>query len=63
MKQQEVIKLNIDELKEQLVEMKKKQNELKFAHSVSPLENPLQLKQIRRSIARVLTEIKNRDSK
>lgn len=63
MKQQEVIKLNIDELKEQLVEMKKKHSELKFAHSVSPLENPLQLKQIRRSIARILTEIKNRDNK
>ena len=63
MKQQEVIKLNIDELKEQLVEMKKQHNELKFAHSVSPLENPLQPKQIRRSIARVLTEIKNRDNK
>ena len=38
MKQQEVIKFKDDELKDQLVENKKKYNELKMAHAVSPLE-------------------------
>ena len=51
MKQQEVIKLSNDELKEQLVENKKKINELKMAHAVSPLENPIEIKAIRKSIA------------
>ena len=62
MKQQEVIKLSNDELKEQLVENKKKYNELKMAHAVSPLENPIQIKAIRKSIARIMTELTKRDS-
>ena len=63
MKQQEVIKFKDDELKEQLVENKKKYNELKMAHAVSPLENPILIKSIRRTIARILTEISKRDNK
>ena len=62
MKQQEVIKLSNDELKEQLVENKKKYNELKTAHAVSPLENPIQIKAIRKSIARIMTELTKRDN-
>ena len=41
MNQSEVLKLSIEELKEQLVEQKMKYNELKMAHAVSPLENPI----------------------
>ena len=62
MKQQEVIKLSNDELKEQLIENKKKFNELKMAHAVSPLENPIQIKAVRKSIARIMTELTKRDS-
>ncbi|MAP99982.1 MAG: 50S ribosomal protein L29 [Flavobacteriaceae bacterium] len=62
MKQQEVMKLSNDELKEQLVENKKKYNELKMAHAVSPLENPIQIKAIRKSIARIMTELTKRDN-
>ena len=62
MKQQEVIKLSNDELKEQLIEYKKKFNELKMAHAVSPLENPIQIKAVRKSIARIMTELTKRDS-
>ena len=61
MKQQEVIKLSNDELKEQLIENKKKFNELKMAHAVSPLENPIQIKAVRKSIARIMTELTKRD--
>ena len=62
MKQQEVVKLSNDELKEQLIENKKKFNELKMAHAVSPLENPIQIKAVRKSIARIMTELTKRDS-
>ena len=61
MKQQEVVKLSNEELKEQLVENKKKYNELKMAHAVSPLENPIQIKALRKSIARIMTELNKRD--
>ena len=63
MNQSEVLKLSNEELKEQLIEQKKKYNELKMAHAVSPLENPIQLRCIRRSIARIATEITNREAK
>ena len=63
MKQQEVIKLSNEELNEQLVENKKKYNELKMDHAVSPLENPIQIKAIRKSIARIMTELNKRDNK
>ena len=62
MKQQEVIKLSNDELKEQLVENKKKYNELKMAHAVSPLENPIQIKAIRKSICLLYTSPSPRDA-
>ena len=42
MNQSEVLKLSNEELKEQLIEQKKKYNELKMAHAVSQLENPIQ---------------------
>ena len=62
MKQQEVVKLSNEELNEQLVENKKKYNELKMAHAVSPLENPIQIKAVRKSIARIMTELNKRDN-
>ena len=62
MRQEEVIKLSNDELKEQLIENKKKFNELKMAHAVSPLENPIQIKAVRKSIARIMTELTKRDN-
>ena len=63
MNQSEVLKLSNEELKDQLVEKKIKYNELKMAHAVSPLENPIQIKSLRRSIARIITEITNRETK
>ena len=62
MKQQEVVKLSIEELNEQLVENQKKYGELKMAHAVSPLENPIQIKAVRKSIARIMTELNKRDN-
>jgi len=63
MNQSEVLKLSNEQLKEQLVEQKMKYNELKMAHAVSPLENPIQIRFLRRSIARIATEIINRETK
>jgi len=63
MNQSEVLKLSNEELKDQLVEKKMKYNELKMVHAVSPLENPIQIKSLRRSIARIITEITNREIK
>ena len=61
MKQTEIIKLSNKDLRDKLVEYQKKLLELKMSHAISPIENPLQIKYQRRDIARMLTELKNRD--
>jgi len=62
MKQSEVKELSTAELQEKLGELKKSYTDLKMAHAISPLENPIQLRSLRRSAARVATELNNRDT-
>jgi len=62
MKQSEVKALSIEELKEALGTSKKAYSELKMAHALSPLENPLQIRTLRKSIARIATELTNREA-
>jgi len=61
MKQSEVKELSIAELQEKLSETKKSYSDLKMAHAVSPLENPIQLRAARRTVARIATELTKRD--
>jgi len=61
MKQSEIINLSTAELQEKLGETKKSYTDLKMAHAISPLENPIQLKHLRRSVARMATELSKRD--
>lgn len=60
MKQSEIINLSTSELQEKLSELRKNYTELKMAHSITPIENPLRLRVVRRSVARVATEISKR---
>lgn len=61
MKQSEVRESSVAELQDKLVETRKAYSDLKMAHAVSPLENPVQLRTVRRSIARIATELTNRE--
>ena len=61
MKQSEVRELSVAELQEKLGETRKAYSDLKMAHAVSPLENPIQLRAVRRTIARIATELTNRE--
>ena len=61
MKQSEVKELSVAELQEKLGEIKKSYADLKMAHAVSPLENPIQLRATRRTIARIATELTKRE--
>ena len=63
MKQTEIIKLSNQDLRDKLDEYKKKLLELKMAHAVSPIENPLQIKITRRVIAKIRTTISNKKEK
>ena len=57
MKQSEIKILTIEDLNDKLQEYKQKLLDLKMSHAVSPIENPLSIKTVRRTIARIKTEI------
>ena len=61
MKQSEINELSVAELQEKLGEIKKSYADLKMAHAISPLENPIQLRSLRRDVARIATELTKRD--
>ena len=61
MKQSEIKKTSTAELQEKYMESKKAYQDLKMAHTISPLENPIQLRSHRRIIARIATELTNRE--
>ncbi|RAV30824.1 50S ribosomal protein L29 [Sinomicrobium soli] len=61
MKQSEIRELSVAELQEKLGEFKKNYADLKMAHAVTPLENPLQLRKVRRTVARLATELTKRE--
>jgi large subunit ribosomal protein L29 len=61
MKQSEILNLSAADLQAKLGQLKKTYNDLKMAHAISPIENPLQLRALRRSVARVATEITKRE--
>ncbi|MEC9135782.1 MAG: 50S ribosomal protein L29 [Bacteroidota bacterium] len=57
MKTSEIEKLSLEDLQDKLTEFQKQLSDLKMNHSVSPLENPLQIKTVRKTVARLLTAI------
>lgn len=61
MKQAEIKEASTAKLQEKLVESKKAYTDLKMAHAISPLDNPIQLRVQRRSIARIQTELIKRE--
>ncbi len=61
MKQSEIKELSVAELQEKLAALKKNQTDLKMAHTISPLENPIQLRDLRRTVARLATELTKRE--
>ena len=60
MKQSIVNELTTDEIRERLVEEKTNYIKLKMNHTVSPVENPMKIKSVRKLIARLHTELKKR---
>jgi|TARA_B100001029_G_scaffold61828_1_gene50051 large subunit ribosomal protein L29 len=60
MKQSEIKILTIEDLNDKLQEFKQKLLDLKMSHAVSPIENPLSIKTVRRTIARIKSEISSK---
>jgi large subunit ribosomal protein L29 len=61
MKTREIKELNNKEIQERLDTEVSRLDLLKLNHSISPLDNPLQIKEVRRTIARLATELRQRE--
>ncbi|MBE9492650.1 MAG: 50S ribosomal protein L29 [Bacteroidetes bacterium] len=61
MKQEVIKEFGTEELKERLNEENNQLVKLKLNHAVSPLENPNRIKDYRRTIARMKTELRKRE--
>ncbi len=62
MKQEVIRELSTKEIIERLEEERKQLVRLKLNHAVSPLENPNKIKDYKRTIARLITELKKRET-
>ncbi len=56
-KHSEVKSLTEDELKERIESERENLQKLKFAHAISPIENPMKIRETRRLIARLKTQL------
>lgn len=58
MENSEIKGLSLEELKSKLVAEKEALGKLKFAHAITPIENPMRLKEAKKLVARLNTEIR-----
>ena len=61
MKQQVIAELSTPELKERLMEDQLQLSKLVLNHAISPIENPNKIKEQRKTIARLKTELRKRE--
>ncbi len=60
MKKSEIQALSVEQLQQNISVEKERINKLKFAHAITPIENPMRIRQSRRLIAQMLTELNAR---
>lgn len=60
MKTSEIKNLTTEELQSRIAEEKAMLDNIKFNHTISPLDNPMSIRAKRRDIARMMTEANNR---
>lgn len=61
MKQQEVIKLSDEELKEKIKDQSGLLAKKKMSHRITEIENPVSIRDTRKTIARLQTELRKRE--
>ena len=57
MKNAEIQKLGVEELKKQIAAEQENISRLKLAHAISPIENPMRIRQNRKLIAKLETAL------
>jgi len=61
MKQNVIVELSTAEIIERMVEERQQLTKLRLNNAVTPLENPNKIKEQRRTIARLKTELRKRE--
>lgn len=61
MKHQVITDLSTPDMLERLKEEQERLTKMKLSHAISPLENPQSIKEQRRTIARLKTELRRRE--
>jgi large subunit ribosomal protein L29 len=61
MKNSEIRSLSLEELKQKLASEKETYSKMKFAHAISPIENPMKIRETRKLIARLQTELRAKE--
>jgi large subunit ribosomal protein L29 len=62
MKNEEIRALSLDDLRNQIKNEHTNGQQMRFAHAISPLENPGRLKANRKAVARLQTEVSRRNN-
>lgn len=60
MKTVELKELSVEDIQQKILAEKNNLADLKLSHVVSPLDNPFQIKKVRKDIARLKTELNKR---
>lgn len=51
---------SLDELNQTMLDSEQDMVKMKFNHAISPIENPMVMRELRRNIARMKTELRRR---
>ncbi|ROI12901.1 50S ribosomal protein L29 [Epilithonimonas hominis] len=60
MKKADIKNLSVEDIKVQLADAIANYSKMKLAHRISPVENPIQIRDLRKTIARLNTELTNK---
>jgi large subunit ribosomal protein L29 len=61
MKNSEISSLSVEELNERLAIETETLQKLRFAHAISPIENPMKIKESKKQVARLKTAIRAKE--
>ena len=60
MKQEEISKLSLEDVRERLSDFKEQLYKMKLYHKIAPMENPMVIRNARKNVARLSTELSKR---
>lgn len=62
MKTSEIKSLKVEELRERVSSEKENLQKLTFAHAITPIENPMKIRESRKLVARLKTELRAKEN-